>query len=470
MNERVERYAGKCQLRRRPLALRRLHFLSRRFRLSSLPLSLFLPLPGDSAMEEMTGDSTASAELAAAAGLWGTWQELVLGGAVLRLGAADWSSIAAELRRRFSHPFTPQECEAKYEDVQERFSDFDDWFEALRRQRVKELKMELAKSEDSIGYLQLKLEYLKAKVESEQGVDYNSGRSESPFPNENVEVTDDASSKEPSTTDPPGWSPDAPILASVSAQGKEVNLEVSKGSAWTILSFNGDAPVMPGNLRRKRGARKRRFHVEESKGLHSQETAGPSKEGTVSGDSVEPLMNQHRGDLEGILDAILEHEAVSLFSHRLDSQKKSRYRRMVRRHVDFQTVRSRISDGSISSAKEVFRDLLLLSNNALSAVVLRGLVAERLSMEACSPSRSSTSVISEQCRITRPAVSQLCDQKPTALEEKPEEAPEKGLPEDISGQTPVPKRRGVGRPAMGAKRGLKSPKASPARARRKIER
>ncbi|CAA7405706.1 unnamed protein product [Spirodela intermedia] len=441
----------------------------------------------------MTGDSTASAELAAAAaaGLWGTWQELVLGGAVLRLGAADWSSIAAELRRRFSHPFTPQECEAKYEDVQERFSDFDDWFEALRRQRVKELKMELAKSEDSIGYLQLKLEYLKAKVESEQGVDYNSGRSESPFPNENVEVTDDASSKEPfndrssagSFIDEvrSGWSPDAPILASVSAQGKEVNLEVSKGSAWTILSFNGDAPVMPGNLRRKRGARKRRFHVEESKGLHSQETAGPSKEGTVSGDSVEPLMNQHRGDLEGILDAILEHEAVSLFSHRLDSQKKSRYRKMVRRHVDFQTVRSRISDGSISSAKEVFRDLLLLSNNALvffsedspehkSAVVLRGLVAERLSMEACSPSRSSTSVISEQCRITRPAVSQLCDQKPTALEEKPEEAPEKGLPEDISGQTPVPKRRGVGRPAMGAKRGLKNPKASPARARRKIER
>lgn len=58
--------------------------------------------------EEMTGDSTASAELAA--GPWGTWQELVLGGAVLRLGAADWGSIAAELRRRFSHPFTPQVC------------------------------------------------------------------------------------------------------------------------------------------------------------------------------------------------------------------------------------------------------------------------------------------------------------------------------------------------------------------------
>lgn len=181
-----------------------------------------------------------------------------------------------------------------------------------------------------LRYLQLKLEYLKAEVESERGVGYDSGRSESPFPDENVEGAEDASSKEPfndrssagSFIDEvrSGWSPDAPILASVSAQAKEVNLEVSKGSTWTVLGFNGDAGVVPGNLRRKRGARKRRFHAEEPKALHNQETAGPSKEGAVSGDSGEPLMNQHRGDLEGILDTLVEHGAISLFCHRLDSQ------------------------------------------------------------------------------------------------------------------------------------------------------
>lgn len=154
---------------------------------------------------------------------------------------------------------------------------------------------------------------------------------------------------------------------------------------------------------------------------------------------------------------------------------------MIRRHVDLQTVRSRISDGSISSARELFRDLLLLSNNALvffpkdspehkSAIVLRELVAERLSLEPCSPSRSCNSVISEQCGTTNPVVSQLCEHKPTALEKKLEEAPEKAFRGGITDQTPLPKRRGVGRPAMGTKRRFKSPKAYPARARRKIER
>lgn len=36
---------------------------------------------------------------------WGTWEELLLGGAVLRHGADDWGAVASELRARTAFPF-----------------------------------------------------------------------------------------------------------------------------------------------------------------------------------------------------------------------------------------------------------------------------------------------------------------------------------------------------------------------------
>lgn len=37
---------------------------------------------------------------------WGTWEELVLGSAVLRYGNKDWNVIASELRVRTVYPFS----------------------------------------------------------------------------------------------------------------------------------------------------------------------------------------------------------------------------------------------------------------------------------------------------------------------------------------------------------------------------
>ena len=62
---------------------------------------------------------------------------------------------------------------------------------------------------------------------------------------------------------------------------------------------------------------------------------------------------------------------------------------MIRRHVDFRNISWRIGNGSISSANELFRELLLLCNNALvfypksslehkSALILRALVNKML--------------------------------------------------------------------------------------------
>ena len=39
-------------------------------------------------------------------GRWGTWEELLLGGAVLRYGTRNWNVVAAELRARTACPYT----------------------------------------------------------------------------------------------------------------------------------------------------------------------------------------------------------------------------------------------------------------------------------------------------------------------------------------------------------------------------
>ena len=46
-------------------------------------------------------------------------------------------------------------------------------------------------------------------------------------------------------------------------------------------------------------------------------------------------------------------------------QKRGRYKNMIRQHMDFDTISSRISSQTIKSSMGLFRDLLLLANNAL---------------------------------------------------------------------------------------------------------
>lgn len=85
---------------------------------------------------------------------WDTWEELLLGGAILRHGTTDWNLVAAELRARIVRPcaYTPEVCKAKYEDLQKRFVGCKAWYEELRRQRIVELRRALEHSEDSIGF------------------------------------------------------------------------------------------------------------------------------------------------------------------------------------------------------------------------------------------------------------------------------------------------------------------------------
>lgn len=129
-------------------------------------------------------------------------------------------------------------------------------------------------------------------------------------------------------------------------------------------------------MRKKRSQRKRK-ECNQQLGIKLETSVGESTD-----NSTAPKNENER--LIEIFKCIAESEAASVFKHRMDSQKRARYRRVIKQHMDIGTIRSRIMRGG-QSAKEVFRDLLLLANNALvfystrtreykSAVSLRVLV------------------------------------------------------------------------------------------------
>ncbi|XP_061363053.1 uncharacterized protein LOC133306705 [Gastrolobium bilobum] len=359
-------------------------------------------------------------------GRWGTWEELLLGGAVLRHGTRDWKVVAAELRARTVCPytFTPEVCKAKYEDLQQRYSGTMAWFEELRKKRVAELKRALELSEDSIGSLESKLEFLKAGKNEEKDdchVDNGSGSPELPVPSQKLERVE-SSTKDTSKDGlsagsfthetRTNWSPECHVAA-VSAEDMETKPEVSPSTeqvkvlnvdklAHTIYEGQG------GTLKKRRGKRKRKgcginikeASVGESDLLDSADVVSWCKESSTSNcgevakssgldDQNRNLKKDETENMMEILDSIFETKGASAFRRRLDSQKRGRYKKMIRRHMDFDTIRSRISNQTIKSVKELFRDLLLLTNNSLvfyskstreykSALMLRDIVTKKL--------------------------------------------------------------------------------------------
>ncbi|KAH6763957.1 hypothetical protein C2S51_015206 [Perilla frutescens var. frutescens] len=353
-----------------------------------------------------------------AAPAWGTWEDLILGGAVVRHGAGDWNVVASELRARTLYPyaFTPQACKERYEDLQKHYSGSTAWFEELKKRRVAELKRELAKSENSIGSLESKIKSMEGeKPHSKQG-DYGLSETESPLPALDSEATESISrqtsngensvgsfTKETSTR--ASWLCDRqhqavetdtmPSTSACSEQGKSPGTEKFSEVGYENGVIN----------RKKRSQRKRKDcsravierSVGESDNLGSSNVVSTTKKEEASTNECERVRisatNYHYGgsnairkqSLIEIFESVAKSEPAAVFRHRMDSQKRARYRRVIRQHLDIGTIKSRIIGQSIKSAKELFRDLLLLANNALvfysrrtreykSAVSLRQLV------------------------------------------------------------------------------------------------
>ncbi|CAN4117448.1 unnamed protein product [Withania somnifera] len=346
---------------------------------------------------------------------WGTWEELILGGAVVRHGIQDWNVVASELCSRTScpHHFTPQACKAKYEDLQKRYSGCNAWFEELRKRRVEELKRELEKSESSIGSLLTKIESLKAEKERSAQIDYGSSHTESPaalVKSECVEsIGKDGISAGSVTLN--STLPEFESHAVTSAKERDSKLECSESSEpHEVPSISKPSETAEGNggaLRKRRVKRKRKDDVLDSNegnigeidnvcsisGIstsHCKETStscDQSFKPTAAEDSKGGFSRLMDDDLMAIFNSIIQNEAAMVFRHRRDSQKRARYKEMIKQHMDIETVRSRLVSCSISSACELFRDLRLLATNTIvfyskrtrehkSALALRDIVSK----------------------------------------------------------------------------------------------
>ncbi|KAK9131656.1 hypothetical protein Scep_011184 [Stephania cephalantha] len=281
--------------------------------------------------------------------MWGTWEELVLGGAVLRHGVRDWVAVAEELRCRTfcPHIFTAKTCKAKYEDLQERYFGCNAWFEELRKRRVAELKRELEKSEDSIGSLESKLESLKGAkrsftianlTESPTSIGNSDG-----FELSSKDGLSAGSFTEGTRTN---WS-----------SKSQIPMATTTTTTTTKTTTKVDQ-IMGSNVKKRRGKRKRK---------DCNKDCNEIKEGSIGDSRV--VVEDYEGideDLLRVLNLIEKNEHGSIFPRRLDhDQRKARYKRTIRRHMDLDTIRSRISHRTIVSSRELHRDLLLLCNNAL---------------------------------------------------------------------------------------------------------
>uniref|UniRef100_A0ACD5YW23 Uncharacterized protein n=1 Tax=Avena sativa TaxID=4498 RepID=A0ACD5YW23_AVESA len=329
---------------------------------------------------------------------WGTWEELVLGGAVERHGAASWDVVAAELRSRSPCSFSPKECEAKFSEIQARYSASDAWFEELRKQRVAELKRDMSKSESFIVSLQSVIESLS---NSKRDDDNSACHTESRSRNENTADTN-SSSKE--------LSKDRSSAASFTeeASNSQKSQNVQNTSAETLSKPHVEKKLCAKDgllwgSRKKRGLRDKRAILMADDGSRDGENTSTSciqKEGSSEGckkgmkiPKLEPgvsVCERAKPSLADILNSISTQGDCKMLQHQIDIQrKKAKYKKMIRQHMDFRILRTKIKSGVISSTKELLKDMLLFVNNVLAfypkatlehlaAIELRGLVCKTL--------------------------------------------------------------------------------------------
>ncbi|XP_021688774.2 uncharacterized protein LOC110670817 isoform X2 [Hevea brasiliensis] len=349
-----------------------------------------------------------------------------MGGIVAGWGRAPaWYPRLEFGRRRASSPNRLPACKAKYEDLQQRYSGSKAMFEELRKQRMAELRRALEVSEDSIGSLESKLEILKAERINDNNVGFDSSQTESLVPfqkSDGVESSSKETSKDGLSAGSftqetrTNWSRECQVPASVSVEDIETKPEVPMSPKQEKVSnivnlaetfFMGQG----GSIRRRRGKRKRKGCSKDVKegsvgesdfwgstdvlsATRCKENSTSSSGQTGRGFGVD---DKSKGsskvglttNLMEIFNSIAENKCASVFRRRLDSQKRGRYKKMILQHMDFDTLRSRIANHSITSVKEVYRDLLLLANNALvfyskttreykSALLLRDIVTKSL--------------------------------------------------------------------------------------------
>ncbi|KAK3125388.1 hypothetical protein QOZ80_7BG0604170 [Eleusine coracana subsp. coracana] len=381
---------------------------------------------------------------AGAHGGWGTWEELVLGGAVLRHGGAAWAAVADELRTRSPCTFSPEDCEAKFAEIQSRYSACNAWFEELRKQRVAELKRELEKSDSSIGSLQSVIESLSNSKHGDGSSDCRTTHTESCSHSGNVASskikvwgsrkqrgrrvrrilqTVDASSRDGEPTSAACIERDGSSEVCKEGMKKGLNLKapnVEPGAAKKGLKTPNAEPdamkngfktpnVKPGVMKKglttpcvvsgvmkkglktpkaesgvmKNGLKTPKLESGVKDGLKAPKLeSGVMKDGlktpnlepgvmtnlkTPKVESGVSMVEREKANLTAIVKFISTQGDCLMLQRQVDVQRKRvTYKKMIRRHMDFRILHSKIKNGTISSTKELLRDMLLFVNNVIA--------------------------------------------------------------------------------------------------------
>ncbi|CAH2063741.1 unnamed protein product [Thlaspi arvense] len=359
---------------------------------------------------------------------WSTWEELLLACAVHRYGIDSWDSVAAEIQRQNScfRTLTAFDCRHKYHDLKRRFSrklvspgsaeaetvseiSAVPWLEELRKLRVDELRREVERYDLSISSLQLKVKKLedereKSLKESETET-VNSDLDKIPETKErrgesgtnvDVPVTQSPISPDPKdnspgtgsennnsgrkTVEPEDQEPNR--IGEDYSDGKPAREDSGRGSCESVAKESAansdradpgregdDSPEFVESMDESKGedGAKETSDVQSSASLPRKETVEqdePDREDqslTVNRIPVEsrPLID--------FIEILRSHPIGSHFSRRLEFQLQEtpKYDKIIRQHIDFEMIRSRVEEGYYKSSRsKFFRDLLLLINNA----------------------------------------------------------------------------------------------------------
>ncbi|KAF3498445.1 hypothetical protein DY000_02056550 [Brassica cretica] len=311
---------------------------------------------------------------------WSTWEELLLVCAVHRHGIDSWDSVAAEIHKQnsSSRALTASDCRHKYHDLKRRFSpegetvsEISGWLEELRKLRVDELRREVERYDLSISSLQMKVKRLED--EREKSLKEEAEKvTESP---DLVKITETVNN-----SDVPVIEPNREIDESIEEKPnriggdetdeKPVREDSGRGSCESVAkdSERGDS-VREGN---DSPELKLEEEVKETSDVQSSASL-PRNEKSVGHDQPD---NEDRSlaanktlvksrPLIEFIEMLCSHPIGSHFSRRLESQETPEYERIIRQHIDFDLIRTRVEEGYYESSKtKFFRDLLLLINNA----------------------------------------------------------------------------------------------------------
>ncbi|KAD3336299.1 hypothetical protein E3N88_31818 [Mikania micrantha] len=335
---------------------------------------------------------------------WVTWEELLLAFAVNRFGTGSWDSISSELRKRSIH-LTPHHCEQKYGELKRRFNRFDEndvvmddgcdtttatgaipWIEELRKLRVLELQRELRNYDLYISSLQSKVKRLTEESEKTGGdTKKNSDLGHRTNENESEKTEQPTNG----TPEPEVSGDDDSDRYNQSVNGSNGNLETGVEKSENV-NENGASPVDTGDEKPESPA-----VVPEGEEPVKNEPGG---EASVSPESIaesdmlssanelrkerndwvprgSSMMNEQDQStvsipvrslpLVGFLVKLQKLGSV-VFERRLDRQEKLRYKNLIKQHIDYETLQTRLKEGWYSDGNDkFFRDLLLLVNNTL---------------------------------------------------------------------------------------------------------